>query len=82
VECPVNLAIAKNTQSVPRDLANNALVDKVLRPDFGSLLELRKITDIDRGEFLFEYRVRKAALRHTPVQRHLAALKPTLLAAP
>src|SRR5262249_49931156 len=81
VKGPVNLTIAKNPQSVFCDLAKNALVDEFLRTNFGSLVELRKLADIDGRKLLLEYRIREAAFRHAPVERHLAAFKPALLAA-
>src|SRR5438132_7923087 len=81
VQRPVNLAIAKDAQTILRKPADEALFEELLRTHFGVFLKLLEIADVDGRKLFLENSVRKAALRHTPMQRHLSTFKAALLAA-
>src|SRR5262245_33003632 len=78
---PVDFAIAQNAHAMRGQLADHTGINQFLRTDFGPFLEPREIADVDRRKLLSERRIGEAAFWNATMQRHLAALEATLLAA-
>src|SRR5262245_13254024 len=68
------LAVGQHLEPVAQLLQDAVAPEQVGRHDRARLEHLEP-PEVDAGELLAEGRVREAALRHPPVERHLAALE-------
>src|SRR4029453_4337741 len=82
MQSAVDVTVTKHTESVFGDFSEYTCGNEFLRPYFRSFLKPYKVAHINGCVLLLKDCVRKSALRHAPVKRHLPAFKATFLGTP